>query len=167
MIRALNDDEYKDDNEYRRFAKIWHFFEMGYTKRSQRADSGTKVELYSGRAKMAKKGKMILQNSNSSSILERSFSDSLRSVAGRRVTLSTEHIGDETFLRQSCKEKQSIISLMKATGHSSRELNYLLSCMAARYKVEKIYDPKEFDDDEVNNLFDPILSNLYKNTHYI
>lgn len=61
--------------------------EKYYFSKLAQVTSGTKHAQYRGRAIFCKVAYEVLRNSNSSSILERSFGDCLRAVTDRRVNL--------------------------------------------------------------------------------
>lgn len=64
---------------------------------------------------------------------------------------SVEHISEESFLRQVCKEKKQIIKLVQSMNYRSDELSYLLSCIGDRKENSTIqFDPRDGDEDEVN-----------------
>ena len=78
--------EMREENQYRKFALIFREFEIGYLKMSNRATLKTKREEYHRRAMFCRVGLMSLLNGNSTSVLERSFSDCVRSCSDRKVT---------------------------------------------------------------------------------
>ena len=58
-----------------------------YFNRAEKSDSGSKMQQLRARALFCGVAWSTLRTSNSSSLLERSFSDALRSVADKRVNL--------------------------------------------------------------------------------
>ena len=78
-------DAIEDVNEYRRYAKIYRKLETLFLERSERSESSKKRNESYARAMFCRVAQMTLRNGNSSSILERSFSDSLRSCSDRKV----------------------------------------------------------------------------------
>ena len=82
-VKAM--DAIDDENQYRRFAKIYREMEKIFLAKSARAETSKKREESYARAMFCKCAHMTLRNGNSSSILERSFSDSLRSCSDRKV----------------------------------------------------------------------------------
>lgn len=76
---------FQDENQYRRFAMIYREFEMGYLKKAAKERSVTKELEYKARAMFARVGHMSLRNLNSSSVLERSFSECIRCCSERKL----------------------------------------------------------------------------------
>lgn len=85
-IRKVLDGK-EEETTMEDYARLFLEFDLEYTKRIKEASSGKKINEYIARAAFAKVGHMTLRNGNSSSILERSFGDVMRSVADRRVAL--------------------------------------------------------------------------------
>ena len=73
--------------EPRKFAELYAKMEKIYFEKSALACTPSKVVELRGRAMLAHVADHSLRTTSSSSILERSFSDTVRSVAARRVTL--------------------------------------------------------------------------------
>ena len=85
-IRKVLDGK-EEETTMEDYARLFLEFDLEYTKRIKESTSGKKTNEYIARAAFAKVGHMTLRNGNSSSILERSFGDVMRSVADRRVAL--------------------------------------------------------------------------------
>lgn len=137
-----------------RGAKKWVEFyarmQIGYAKKAERATNVLKMQRSNGKAIFCIAAIDSLRNSNSSSVLERSFSDALRCVSDKRVTNSAEHISQETTLRQFKRAKDDVIDLARDSGYKSDKLEYLISLVAAR----NLEDPERinYDSDEVTDL---------------
>ena len=82
IIRAKA--EIKDENQHKRYAIIYRELHKCYLKRSTKMELGVKQEETYGRSMLTLTGEMSLRNSNSTSSLERGFSDSLRSCSDRK-----------------------------------------------------------------------------------
>lgn len=80
----------------------------------------------------------LLRIGNSSSVIERAFSDSLRSVAGRRNCLSLENIKHETFLRSLTKQILKLKSLAEHLNYDSDTFQLMLSLHEEVSMEEKI-----------------------------
>ena len=81
----INAMSIKDKNQYRRFATIFRKLEIQYLNRAKKYKEGSKKwkENYA-RSLFAKVAQMSLRSGNSSSELERAFSDSLRCCESRK-----------------------------------------------------------------------------------
>ena len=106
----------------------------------------------------------ILRNANSSSILERWFSDSLRSLSSRRYTLSAENLAAEGFLRTATKNisnldelVQDIESITKTIDEKLRTDLESAKTLFTQYDREESSDEDEIgqyaDFDEVRKFF--------------
>ena len=71
----------------RKYAELYSKMEEIYFTKSGQSDNAKKMEQYKARALFCRVAYTSLRNSNSSSVLERSFSDCLRSLADKRVKL--------------------------------------------------------------------------------
>lgn len=69
------------------FAELYARMSKIYFDRAEKSDSGSKMQQLRARALFCDSAGDSLRTSNSSSLLERSFSDALRSVADKRVKL--------------------------------------------------------------------------------
>ena len=79
--------EGKKDVTMYELATLYLDLEHDYAKRANCVDISRKKWEYEAKAAFCRVGHMSMRNCNSSSILERAFSDSMRSVAGRRASL--------------------------------------------------------------------------------
>lgn len=71
----------------RKYAELYSTMEDMYFTKAANSDNAKKMQQYRARAVFSHVAYTSLRNSNSSSILERSFSDCLRSLADKRVKL--------------------------------------------------------------------------------
>lgn len=78
-------DAVEDENDYRKFAIIFRKLEKILLEKAENCESTIKRQEAYARAMLSRAGQMSLRNGHSSSILERSFSDSLRSCSDRKV----------------------------------------------------------------------------------
>ena len=70
-----------------------------------------------------------LRQASSSSHLERKFAEGTRTLDGKRVKLTVEHIASEVFLKSLQKEKQSLEALAQSLGHESKCFDRLMSTL--------------------------------------
>ena len=79
--------ENTEANPMKFFAYLYRSYEKEYEVKSKKIELGSKAQEYLARAQFCNLGHMILRNSNSSAILERSFSNSLRCLTDNRYKL--------------------------------------------------------------------------------
>lgn len=84
FIKAM--PQFRQYNIYKRFAIIYRTFEDGYIQKAEKTDSKSKEREYLARVIFCQVAHTTLRNSNSSSILERSFSDAIRSCSDRKTS---------------------------------------------------------------------------------
>lgn len=92
----------------------------------------------------------IMRNSNSSSILERWFSDSLRSLSSRRYKLSVTNLSREGFLRTMAKNIASLLELaedLKLTSNDSPDGPKLKAALDKAKQV-LVFENEMSDSDE-------------------
>ena len=78
-------NEYETEpNRYKRYAMLYRLYADGYTRRALKSDSKSKEREYKARVLFCRVAEMALRNGNSSSILERSFSDAIRSCSDKK-----------------------------------------------------------------------------------
>ena len=65
---------------------------------------------------------------------------------------SSQHIGEETMLRQFRRAKDDIIELAHDAGFDSAKLEYLLSLVGSR-KQEDLEQINSDDDEVINSVF--------------
>ena len=76
--------EHYGDNMMKKYAYIYKALEEAYIAKSKLVTLGSKAQEYLARAQFCALAHFVLRNSNSSSILERSFSSACRSIQGNR-----------------------------------------------------------------------------------
>ena len=92
----------------------------------------------------------IMRNSNSSSILERWFSDSLRSLSSRRYKLSVTNLSREGFLRTMAKNITNLLELaedLKLTSNDSPDGPKLKAALDKAKQV-LVFENEMSDSDE-------------------
>ena len=92
----------------------------------------------------------IMRNSNSSSILERWFSDSLRSLSSRRYKLSVTNLSREGFLRTMAKNITSLLELaedLKLTSNNNPDGKKLQAALDKAKQV-LVFENEMSDSDE-------------------
>ena len=92
----------------------------------------------------------IMRNSNSSSILERWFSDSLRSLSSRRYKLSVKNLSREGFLRTMSKNIASLLELaedLKLTSNDNPDGPKLKAALDKAKQV-LVFENEMSDSDE-------------------
>ena len=80
-------EEQSELKEPRKYAELHAKMEKMYFEKSAQCGSASKELQFRGRALLSHVGYKSLVNTNSSSILERSFSDAVRAIADRRTKL--------------------------------------------------------------------------------
>ena len=71
----------------KKYCYIFKALEEEYNEKSKCYELGSEVQKYMARAQFCKAAHFVLRNSNSSSILERSFSTALRCISDNRYQL--------------------------------------------------------------------------------
>ena len=79
--------ENPEENPMKFYAYLYRSYEKVWLDKSKRIELGSKAQEYLARAYFFYLAHMILRNSNSSAILERSFSNSLRCLTDNRYQL--------------------------------------------------------------------------------
>ena len=82
--------ESTEKNIMKKYVEIYKRFHDEYTERAREVPLGAKTQKYMGIAEFCQLGFRILLNNNSSSIIERAFSDSCRCIKGQRTRLRND-----------------------------------------------------------------------------
>ena len=93
-----------------------------------------------------------LRQASSSSCIERKFNCALRSVEGKRSKLSSEHIGNEVFLRSLKSEKESIKNLATLLRYNSKNFTRMMDSLNAMEEEEENYDVSIILNEKRNNI---------------
>ena len=76
-----------EENQMKFYSYVYRAFELEYLAKSKRVEIGSKSQDYLSKAQFCNLAVLILENSNSSAILERAFSSSMRCITQNRYQL--------------------------------------------------------------------------------